>query len=342
MNFKTVTLTTLVWAMFIMLSPADLNAQTYNSEIEEPPMTIISGFKGGTYHEMAMDMQKWARKAGLATPLYKMEMDTAGNEHKVPTGDTIDFLEVKDSDGSYYNFLKINKVGVDVTFLQYDVLLYEDLKDLKRRFKKTEDIRILLPMGKEEIHLITTKESGIEEFSDLKKKDVAIGSHLQGTNVTAKFIKEKLGKDARWDDVEVPYTKAFRLLFNGSIDAFFFVGAAPIHDLDNLPKSMKDKIKLISLPQNEDLKEAYGEMVEINSEIYSWVTEPVKTYAVKTVLVTHVYGEDEERVENISKLIKLIKDNKDNDNIHPEWQNVKFEEDPLIEWDYHSAAKALF
>jgi TRAP-type uncharacterized transport system substrate-binding protein len=176
----------------------------------------------------------------------------------------------------------------------------------------------------------------------LKKKNVAIGSHLQGTNVTVKFIKEKLGKDARWNDVEIPYHKAFRMLFNGSIDAFFFVGAAPVVNLDNMPKSMRDKIKLISLPENEALKDAYGEMVEINSTVYSWVTEPVKTYAVQTVLVTNVYAEDDERIERLRKMLQAIKNNKDKDGIHPGWKDVVFKEVDNVEWKFHPVTKEFF
>jgi len=257
-----------------------------------------------------------------------------------PTGDTIDFLEVKDSDGSFYNFLQIHKSDVDITFLQYDVLLYEDMKDLKRRFKKTADIRILLPVGTEEIHLITTKDSGIEKFADLKKKRVGIGSTLQGTNITAKYIKEQTGM--KWEDVELPYDKAFRALFNGDIDAFFFVGAAPISDLANLAKSMKDKIRLISLPVNAKLKEAYGDQVEINNTMYSWVVEPVKTYAVKAILVTSIRGQTPEQVENLHKLFQALKDNKDKKGYFEGWKDVKFVEDKDIEFEYHPLMKDFF
>jgi TRAP transporter TAXI family solute receptor len=343
----------------LSLSAQDDEDEQGAAEVEPTPaLTIISGFKGGSYYQMAKDMQKMARPT-LGIPVMETETkevptiengDTLRDEDgeivmeeievKKPTGDTIEFLDVRDSDGSYYNFLKINKSDVDLTFLQYDVLLYEDMKDLKRKFKKTADIRILLPIGVEHIHLITTKDSGIEEFKDLKKKRVGIGSSLQGTNITAKYIKEKT--KMKWEDVEIPYDKAFRALFNGDIDAFFFVGTAPISDLANLAKSMKDKIKLISLPVNEDLKEAYGEQVEINNTIYSWVDKPVKTYAVKALLVTSVRGQTPEQVENIKKLMRIVKANKDKPGYFKGWENVKFQEDPEIEFEYHPLMKEFF
>ena len=349
----------------ILLSLTSINLNAQNDEdngaaqvIPQPKLTIVSGFKGGSYYQMAKDMQRMSRKE-LGIPVMVTETkevptiengDTLKDEDgepimeeietKKPTGDTIDFLNVKDSDGSYYNFLKINKSDVDLTFLQYDVLLYEDMKDLKRKFKKVADIRILLPVGVEHIHLITTKDSGIESFSDLKKKRVGIGSTLQGTNITAKYIKEKT--KSKWEDVEIPYDKAFRALFNGDIDAFFFVGTAPINDLAHLAKSMKDKIKLISLPENDALKEAYGDMVTIDNSYYSWVDKPVKTYAVKALLVTSVRGQTPEQVENIAKLMRIVKANKDKQGYFKGWENVKFEEDPSIEFEYHPLMKEFF
>lgn len=360
MKMKPTLLFLLVIGLLFSLNIPSLNAQDQDLESNvnpTPPLTIVSGFKGGSYYQMAMDMQKMTRHLGLAIMTTESidqpsieNGDTVRDEDgnivyetitiEKPTGDTIDFLDVKDSDGSYYNFLKIDKADVDLTFLQYDVLLYEDLKDLQRKLKKVADIRILLPFGSEQIHLITTKTGGIKEFKDLKKKRVGIGSKLQGTNITATYIKEQLG--ANWIDVEIPYDKAFRALFNGDIDAFFFVGKAPVADLANLSKSMKDKITLISLPQDEKLKEAYGEMVEITNAQYSWVEQPVKTYQVKTVLVTSVRDQTPEKVELLRKLMEAIKENKDNEGFHPGWKNVMFQEDPSIEFEYHELMKEFF
>jgi len=356
-------ITSLVFASIFMLLTFTVKAQ---NESQGPQLKIYSGFAGGSYYQMAMDMQKMTRKL-YGTPQYEIQeqrlpkidpatKDTLKNDdgtiqedvivHKIPTGDTIDFLEVRESDGSYYNFLKINKVDVDLTFLQYDVLLYEDVKDLGRKFKKTEDIRILLPMGSEEIHIITLKDNKIDNFGDLKKKRVGIGSSLQGTNITAKYIKEITG--SKWTDVDIPYDKAFRALFSHDIDAFFFVGNAPVYDLKTLPKSMKDKLKLVGIPEDEKLKEAYGDQIEINNSIYTWVEKPVKTYAVKSLLVTSLAGypenseEAKQKEEQITKLLKAIKQLKDTKGYHEAWKSIKFQKDPVIEWKYYAPALKLY
>lgn len=307
-----------------------------------PKLTILSGVKGGSYYTMGKDMQKMT-KAVYGEPVITTTTDANGVVTKTPTGDTINFLDNKESDGSYYNFIKINKLDVDLTFLQYDVLLYEDLQDLNRKFKKTANIRILLPMGVEQVHLITLKDSKIKEFGDLKGMRVAIGSPLQGTYITAKFIKEKVG--GRWEEVELGYDKAFRALFQGDIDAFFFVGAAPVTNLGDLPISMKNKIKLISLPDNPGLVEAYGPQTSLTKAEYKWLEQDIKTYGVKSVLVTSVITEDAKKeAEKEAYLVKLlteIKKNKDLPGYHPNWKKVQFKKDETIEWEYLPAILPL-
>jgi len=353
----------LVFASLFMFLSTAVNAQDTD---DGPQLKIYSGFKGGSYYQMASDMQAMTRKlyGKIGYSISDIEVpkinpttkdtvkDADGNIEydvqviKTPTGDTIDFLEVRESDGSYYNFLKINKIDVDVTFLQYDVLLYESEKDLGRKFKKTEDVRVLLPLGSEEIHLITLKDSKIGEFSDLKKKRVAIGSSLQGTNITATYIKE--ATEGKWIDVDIPYDKAFRALFSHDIDAFFFVGKAPVHDLKSLPKSMKDKLKMISLPENEKLKDAYGDLVTLDNSTYTWLPAgeegTIKTYSVRSLLVTSVSGQTPEQKEAIVKLLQAIKQLKDVEGYHNSWKSVQFHKLPELEmeWPYYDAAVKLY
>lgn len=324
---------------FISVNIFAQDTEIPQSSNEGAKLTIVSGVKGGSYFTMAQDMQKMTRKA-YGEIKYIESTDTAGNTIKTPTKDTADFLLNKESDGSYYNFQKINKQDVDITFLQYDVLLYEDMLDLNRKFKKTTDIRILLPMGVEQIHIITLKNNKINEFKDLNGKKVGIGTPLQGTNVTAKFIKAKLG--AKWEDVEMPYDKAFKALFSGTIDAFFFVGAVPVTNLGDLTKSMKDQIKLVSIPDNPVLKEAYGEQVEITNNDYKWLSAPVKTYGVKSVLVTSITNMTPEKEDALIKLLQEIKKSKDTQGYHPNWKKVEFKKDEAIEWKYFDAAVKLY
>jgi TRAP transporter TAXI family solute receptor len=311
-------------------------------------VTILTGFQGATYFEMAKDLEK------IAPPLINtastpeviqvpdpesLEGGTKDSSIIRTTADTTNFLKVLTSDGAYYNFIKLERADVDVAFLQYDVLLYEEMKDLTRKFKKTENIRILLSMGSEQIHLITRRDNkNINKLSDLKGKQVGIGSSMQGTNITAKFIREKT--KINWKEVEIPYDRAFRALLVGDIDAFFFVGAAPVSSLNRLSPNLKDQIKLLPV-EHESLKSIYEETT-MAAGTYTWLTENIKTYNIKTVLVCSVLNETPEKADMIDKFLQLVKNNlgtlQDPKKAHPNWKNVNFGQDG-IEWEFHPMAK---
>ncbi len=351
--------------IFLLLGTGLMAQEDDTEEVTGPTLRIISGFEGGSNYQMAIDIQRMTR-ATLGTAISEttveiipklnsngdtireenldgeMEMVTEDKVTKIPTGDTIDFIKVLASEGSYYNFLKVNKTGADIAFLQYDVLLYEAMQDLKRRYKKAEPIRILLPMGTEQIHIVVLKNSGkkpIKSFKDLKKRRVGIGSSLMGTNITAKYIKEVTG--SKWENVEIPFDKSFKALFNGSIDAFFYVGAKPVKDMASLSVAMRDKITLIGIPQNEQLDKSY-EKATITPEDYRWLDGPVETYAVRSVLVTSLAGQTPEKEAAIQKTLEIIKANKDNSANHSNWKLVKFAKDDKIEWEYYPAALKLY
>ncbi len=364
---KTLTYFTALIVMFVTFSTMAYAQGEGENDRGGSKLTIVSGFKGGSNYQMAMDMQKMTRKlygtTKMETKTYQVPVlgpkgDTLREKSEEPgvpgpvkmeekteqisTGDTVDFLNVLTSEGSYYNFLKITKSDVDISFMQYDVLLYEAMQDIKRQYKKAESIRVLLPLGTEQIHIITLKpdgKKGITTFADLKGKKVGIGSSLMGTNVTAKYIKEVTG--SKWEDVEIPFDKAIKALFNETIDAFFYVGAKPVIDLASISVTMRDKITIVSIPQNEKLDRAY-QRVTITTEDYKWLSENVETYAVKSLLVTSLAGQTPEIEADIVKLLEAIKANKDNPGYHSNWKNVTFTKDETIDWEYYPAALKVY
>lgn len=356
----------IITLLIAFITTSKLRAQS-NPQKETSGLSIISGFKGGSNYQMALDMQDMLRPK-LGHPHYKIEKhlvpvlnangdtireepSTEGElgtikmiekEERSASKDTIDFLKVLDSEGSYFNFLKVNKASADIAFIQYDLLLYEAMQDLRRQYKKSDHIRVLLPMGTEEIHIITLREgnnSDIKDFNDLKKKRVGIGSSLMGTNITAKYIKEVTG--VQWEDVEIPFNESLKALFNGSIDAFFYVGAKPVKDIMNIPEEMEDLITLIPIPRNKVLDNTY-DRVSISPDDYKWLDKSIETYAVRSLLVTSIAGQTPEDEENIFKLLQCIKANKDKAGYHSNWKDIEFSKDEKIDWEYYPAALRTF
>jgi len=339
-------------------------ASVFAQEYIEPKLLIVSGFEGGTNFEMAKDMQRMSRLTlGVADyaegelvvemkggkPVVDEYGDTSMVAEMVATGDTTDFLKVRDSEGSYYNFLRIIKTNTDLAFLQYDVLLYESMKDLTRTYKKTENIRVIMPMGAEQIHIVALKsdeKNAIKNYDDLKGKKVAIGSSLQGTNITAKYIKEVT--KMKWQDVEIPYDKALKALLSGRIDAFFYVGAAPVSNFTHMSKQMRDRITLIPLNPTKgkkDLDENYTTTVIKQDYYKKWLKADVATYSVRSLLVTDINRQTKEDQENIVKLMQVIKNHSNDSGIHKSWKeifkNMKTNKEE-IDWDFYEPTKGLF
>jgi len=122
-------------------------------------LVLLSGIQGGSYEQFANELNTISTKP----------------------------LTIRTSNGSVDNFSQL-MVGkkVDITFLQEDVLYHQQADDLEKGTNYIEDIRVLLPLGYEEIHLVArADDNSIQSLKDLQGKRVATGDDLQGTHITA-------------------------------------------------------------------------------------------------------------------------------------------------------------
>ena len=153
-------------------------------------VTILSGVKGGSYEHFARDLQRIS----------------------------IDPITVLNSNGSVENFRQLTQQNnIDVTFLQQDVLVHQQLLDLKEGTNYIENIRVLMLLAKEEIHLITRNDGIVNSLNDLKGKKVAVGNETQGTYVTASLIRNLTGIE--WIEIKetLSFTKVLGDLSNNKI-----------------------------------------------------------------------------------------------------------------------------
>lgn len=273
-------------------------------------MKVLSGFEGGSYFQMANELN--------------MITDVE--------------LKVIPTEGSRDNFFKLKSNNADIAFLQYDVLFYQTgyMKDESKSVKK---MKILLPLGYEEIHLITKKDSRIRTIKDLKRKKVGVGSKLQGTIVTSGYIRKKL--NGKWKEVRIPFDDALESLEKGRIDAFFFVGSAPVKKLNTLTGSLKDNLKLIPIT-NPKLNDYYAKTT-IKAGTYNWLNNDIETYSVRYALVTNTINETIEDKEYLRNLLDDIKNNIDvlKKDGHRMWENVDFNFDRIL-WDIHPISVEIF
>lgn len=262
--------------------------------------------------------------SGLETEIYHQFAHDINNNSDVP-------MVIYPSSGSLDNFEMLISDSIHMAFMQYDVLLYKALEDSGIK----EYIKMFLPLYNEEIHLITHNNNKINSLKDLKGKKVGVGSKGAGSNITANYIKLKT--EINWIDCQIPFSEAFGALLSDSIDAFFFVGAAPANVFKNLSADVKTIIKLISI-QDERLDDIYTPK-PIEAGTYDWANYDVKTYAVKSLLVVNTNNLDDALEKEIERLYNDLTENlsriQKHKLSHKKWKQVDFTDLNNINWEVY-------
>jgi TRAP transporter TAXI family solute receptor len=298
---------------------------------------LLTGFLRGSYYEMGNDIKEVSGKMISYDTIYMTGWQ--GNDSISLERNSSPMVKLLTSKGSQHNFKRLTKSDdCMVAFMQYDVLINEQLKDIKKYSKRTDSIFVLLPLGLEEIHCITLKENKIKNLNGLKKKRVAIGAEGQGTQVTTRFIKEKTGIE--WIDFELSFKDAMPALLNKQIDAFFFVGSAPVMSLNSLSPTF-EKLKFIPITE-ESLVDYYVPTI-VPAGTYHWLKEDIETFGVKVIMISDISKESAKDKVYITKLIREIQSNigKLQDKRHPNWKKVDFNFSE-IKWEIHPISESIF
>jgi TRAP transporter TAXI family solute receptor len=219
---------------------------------------ISSGSRGGTYIEIAKEIaQTIAKDIGLN-------------------------MRVVESTGSKANIENLIK-NQDVKF----AIVQHDIIELLKRSKKKEyhrllkDIRVLVPLYLEEVHIIVRKDSNIRYLEDIKDRKVAIGPKGSGTALTAFLIYEmEFGKGSLTADMidRSSLEDALKKLDNREVDVVFAVGAQPISALNR-----DGEYRLIPVTSPKVLSNYYDATIKRYS--YPWLKEDIKTAGVYSLLV---------------------------------------------------------
>jgi TRAP transporter TAXI family solute receptor len=250
-----------------------------------------------------------------------------------------DQIKILTTTGSISNFNKITRdTNVDIGFMQFDVLVYEELSDVKKKSKVTDHVKIVIPLGYEEIHLLTLKENKIKNLKDLKEKTVAIGNKNQGSHYTAQLIKRLC--EGEWDESEMSFNDALSALLDQRIDALLFVGAAPLPKFISQSPAF-NKLALVPLTDKR-LNEYYTPTV-LKKGTYSWQEKDVETFSVKMVVTV-----DDSKLSpaDASLLNQFISDVKGNlsklqDKGHPKWKTIDFNFSD-VKWKIYEGSKSIF
>ena len=217
---------------------------------QQTTIAIATGGTGGVYYPLG---------GGMANVLTKYVPGYAATARV--TGGSVDNLKLIGSQQS-----EVALVMVDAAL---DALKGED------KFKGNPvEVRTLMVLYPNRMHVVTVEGRGIEKMSDLKGKRVSTGSPGSATEVMAFRVIEAAGldkdKDMRRERLGV--AESTNAIKDGKIDAYFWVGGLPTAAVTDLGASPGLKIKLIDHTEVVDgMNKKYG-------NLYTAGVIPAKTY----------------------------------------------------------------
>ena len=217
---------------------------------QQVTIAIATGGPGGVYHPLGV---------GMAEVLTKYLPGTTSIARV--TGGSIDNLKL------------IGLRQCEVALTMVDAAL--DASRGRGRFRAAKvEVRTLMVLYPNRMHVVTIDGKGIDTMADLKGKRVSTGSPGSATELMSLRLLDALGfdrdKDMRRERFGV--ADSVNALKDGTIDAFFWVGGLPSAAVTELGATPGIKIKLI------DQSDAVVAMNRKYGDIYTAGIIPAKTY----------------------------------------------------------------
>ena len=267
-------------------------------------LSIATGGTGGVYYPMG---------GGLASVLSKHVPGMSATAEV--TGGSVDNLKLVGTGKPYVGFSMADAA--------------KDAKDGEDKFKgKPVDLRNLLILYPNLMHVVTVESTGIKSMKDLKGKRVSTGSPGSATEVMAFRLLEAAGldkdKDVKRERLSV--AESVNAVKDRKIDAFFWVGGLPTAAVTDLANSPGMKIVMVdNSAEVAAMNKKYGNLyfaANIPKETYSGMGKDNKVAGVANILVVNANMPDDEAY----KIVKAVFDNKlDLVRTHKEYINVTLE-----------------
>lgn len=283
--------------------PAILIACLIISTTSFGQIRLLSGPEQGAYYQFADDIVNLLTDSTEASPL---------NNYK--------------TDGAAFNFevLSAPLSEYKIAFMQMDYLYFMQARDAQNNTKKTASLKVLLPMAMEEIHIVSKKSTELKKLSDLgADKMVGIGSKEQATFSTSFYINDMT--KLNWGSKNYPFDQSIQHLMLGDIDAFIFVGTAPVKKLDVMPQGFKDELTLLTVDNYKGWAKNYQPTV-IKASDYKWLDNDVPTFGVQTVLLVNEDKLTEDDKLMLKDLVAKLKANQEklSQEGHRKWSAIDF------------------
>jgi TRAP transporter TAXI family solute receptor len=236
---------------------------------QQTNIAIATGGTGGVYYPLG---------GGMANVLSKYLPSVQATARV--TGGSVDNLKLIGNGQS-----EVALVMVDAAL---DALKGED------KFKGNKvEVRSLMVLYPNRMHVVSVEGRGIEKIDDLKGKRVSTGSPGSATEVMAFRVIEAAGldkdKDMRRERLGV--AESVNAIKDGKIDAFFWVGGLPTAAVTDLGATPGVKIKMIDTAHLVDkMNQKYGNLYSagvIKAKTYPTQEKDNPVSVVQNILVAN-------------------------------------------------------
>jgi len=286
-------------------------------------ISIATGGTGGVYYPMG---------GGLASVLSSKVPGMSATAEV--TGGSVDNLNLIGTGKPY------------VGFSMADAAKDAQVGDGKFAGKKV-DLRTLLVLYPNLMHVVTVDGTGIKTMKDLKGKRISTGSPGSATEVMAFRLLESAGldkdKDVKRERLSV--AESVNAVKDRKIDAFFWVGGLPTAAVTDLANSPGMKIVMVDTTDEiAAMNKKYGNLyfpTVIPKATYSGMAKDNKVAAVANILVVNANMSDADAY----KIVKAVFDNKlELVRTHQEYMNVNLEnqKQKSTPIDFHAGALKFF
>lgn len=297
-SFLLLILSTAASLMFLSFSPSPATE-----------LVILSGSKHATQYRFVEDI------VNIVSPSLNLKL-----VNKESKGAADNFNELSDPKSPY-----------KIAIMQADYLYFMQTQDMRLNEEKTKNLRVLLPLGTQQIHLITKADRGIVGLKDIAGRKVGVGTLDQGTYRTALLIKDHSKVD--FIPINKPFEECYKALTVDEISAFFIVSSAPVEMLDLNPQAMSIKLALVHLDNVNDWAR-YHKQDTIRQSDYKWLDHDVPTFSVASVIVVNESKLTDAERNAVLELKSGIESKFEQlkANGHPEWKLVNLSEWSDSDW----------
>lgn len=250
------------------------------------------------------------------------------------------------TDGSMANLLLMGQGKADVSFSMADAS-WDAYKGQQKFQGKPVDVRALMVLYPNRMHIVTIEGTGITKMADLKGKRVSTGAPNSATQIMAYRVLEAYGIDPEKDIIRerLDPGKSAEAIKDRKLDAFFWVGGVPTPAVTDLGATPGVKLKMIDHSDSTDaMVKKYGPLYVkdvIPPKSYPGQDTPNQIATVWNVLIANPKMSDQLAYD----IVKTIFEHKEDlIRVHAEARNFdyKYQTNGAAVIPFHPGAKKYF